>query len=174
MRCFSSCCCWGYSKACFCGSSRRAGRGSKGGQHVWEQTRDRDSRAEASLPVASSSSSGFKCRLLCALKLAFASSHPASKVSVRIPPQQPSSICAGLLAGRVSSRLARRNARTRTPIGISPTTTTQAFPFQRACLALPASLLSQQPNIDLCTGRCRIAFSRSAVFRPVWTCRGSC
>jgi hypothetical protein len=62
------------------------GHGSKGG-HVWEQTRDRYSRAEASLPVASSSSSGFKCRLLCALKLAFASSHPASKVSVRIPPQ---------------------------------------------------------------------------------------
>lgn len=68
-------------KHVFVGPAGRPAGVRKGGRHVWEQRRDRDSRAEASLPVASSSSSGFKCRLLCALKLAFASSHPASKVS---------------------------------------------------------------------------------------------
>ena len=47
---------------------KRVFRGSKG---MWEQRRDKDSRAEASLPVCLSrrplSLSGFKFRLLCPL-----------------------------------------------------------------------------------------------------------
>jgi hypothetical protein len=77
---------WGCSKAPY------VFRGSKG---MWEQTRDRDGRAEASLPVFLS---GFKFCLLCFtfLSFRFGSSPSASKVSIPLfaPPHplRPTSI----------------------------------------------------------------------------------